>query len=344
MADPLDLTSQVDVIPTENDNSLGNVLEKALEQHSESTPPVVADVPTEAPSRATDGTPPSTTPGETGQRQRDSFGKFAPKSAEPEPSRAPPSNPDENATPPQSWKVENRQLWDKVPLEVRPYLHQREQELQHGFQQIAQSRQIAEGVLNEFIPYAEQLQKEGATPVQAIHTLLQTAHQLRTGGPEYRKAILISLANQYQVDLSQPLNLEMAKVEAENANLSTEKLYGTAAQHQHINQQTFSEYQSFANDPKNEFFPQVRGIMALLVEKGVANDLQGAYDMAVGMHADVRKELIGRAVKDTGMAQKQASAANLSVRGAPGGVSGAVLQGKTTESVRDSLERVLGGS
>jgi hypothetical protein len=193
------------------------------------------------------------------------------------------------------------------------------------------------------VPYAAQLQKEGATPVAAIRTLLQTAHQLQTGGPQYRKAIILSLAEQYGVNLNEPFNQEMAKVEAQLANLSTEKLYGSAQVTQQVNQQTYSDFQAFASDPANEFFQQVRPTMATLIERGVAPDLRTAYQMALGMHPDVQAKMVERAVNDRMVAQKQKSAANLSVKGAPAGAAMAPV-GKKSESVRDSLERILDGS
>jgi hypothetical protein len=234
-----------------------------------------------------------------------------------------------------------RPLWDKVPAEMRPYLHQREQELQSGFQAVAQRGQVAEAVLNEFVPYAEQLRSEGATPVAAIRTLLQTAHQLRTGGPEFKKAMLLGLAQQYGVDLSQPVNAELAQAQAESANLLVEKMYGSAQSQQHSINQLQQEFAAFSNDPQNEFFPQVRPIMALLVENNVAKDLRTAYDMAVGMDAGVRKTLIEREYQNRVRAEKAANAANLSVRGGPGGAKMQEAP-KTGESLRDSIERAFG--
>lgn len=237
-----------------------------------------------------------------------------------------------------------REQYAKVPAEIRPYLHQREQELQYGFDAVARRGNVAEAVLNEFVPYAEQLQQEGATPVTAMRTLLQTAHQLRTGGPEFRKAILLSLAHQYGVDLSTPVNVDMARAEAQNAQLLTERMYGSAASTQQVQQQTQQEFMAFANDPANEFFPQVRGIMAALIENNVAPNLRVAYDMAVGMDANIRTVLIDREYQKRTQAQRQNAAANVSIKGAPNGTGALPAAAARGESVRASLERVLGGS
>jgi hypothetical protein len=335
-ADPLDVTGQENILPADS-GGLAESVESAFEATpGTQTPPDAQNAPS-GPS----------------ERARDPFGRFAPKESSPPgqvasqsptgtagapaPGRAAPAFDE----PPASWRPEMRPLYDKIPAEIRPYLHQREQELQYGFEAVARRGNVAEAVLNEFVPYADQLQAEGASPITAMRTLLQTAHQLRTGGPEFRKAIILSLAQQYQVDLSQPVNIPIAQAEAQAATLLTEKMYGSAQAHQQITQQTQSEFMAFANDPQNEFFPKVRHIMAALIENNVARDLRTAYDMAIGMDADIRKELISRDYQQRTQAQKQAAAANLSVRGAPnGGVRPATPAGG--ETVRQSLERVMG--
>ena len=346
MADPLDVTQQENVLPTESPN-LQTQIEQTFDQ-------VVEKAPEAAPPPAQETAPP---PIEQDGRERDAAGRFLPKKAAapgettpaPLPGSVPAAAPGAAAPapapqfnePPQSWKQEMRPLYEKVPAELRPYLHQREQELQHGFEAVARRGNVAEAVLNEFVPYAEQLQAEGATPITAMRTLLQTAHQLRTGGPEYRKAMILSLAQQYGVDLSQPVNIDIAKAEAQAASLLTEKMYGTAQTQQQTVQQTQQEFSAFAADPANEFFPQVRGIMALLIENNVARDLRSAYDMAIGMDANVRKTLIDREYQARTQAQKAQAAAGTSIKGSP---TGAAMRQVPPggESLRATLERAFG--
>jgi len=237
-------------------------------------------------------------------------------------------------------------LWDKVPAETRGYIHQREQELVQGFQQVAQRANVADGVLREFAPYAEQLQSEGATPITAMRTLLATAHALRTGGTEYRKAILLSLAQQYGVDLTQQgVNPELATVQARLAQYEQQNIQAQAEAGLRMQYEIGSQINSFGNDPANEFFPHVRGIMGSLINAGIANDLKQAYDMAIGVHPEVRAELMRRErqAEVTAAAQRNAG---LSVSGAPSG-SGSLVNGAAarppTNSIREALERAAEG-
>jgi len=352
------------------DNTMRDSVSAAFDQVASTTPEPPTPAAPDAPA------PPVTTPlsepgeshaapsdkaaGEPGAvRARDASGRFAPKDPEipkfadlkaaPAPEMAPkapagapaapqaaPGMGDPLAEAPQSWAPERRGDWAKVPAEVRGYLHQRETELQQGFQKVAQRANVADSVLTEFMPYADTLQAEGATPVTAIRTLLQTAHALRTGGQEYRKAIIMSLAQQYGVDLNSQYNPEQAKVEAQLQALSTEKMYGTAHVQQRETQQVHDQFNAFANDPKNEFFPKVRSVMGQLINSGIAQDLPGAYQMAVGMVPEVRQELQNREWANREAAQRKASVAGMSVSGAPNGAAAPAPAGQGM-TLRDSL-------
>jgi hypothetical protein len=351
--------TNIDVRPTDEAPSLHSVLDEALERAVAPAP--AAPTTPDGPSPGTESKP----AGDSGQPNRDPFGRFAPKVDGDKLTAAPgdaaakaptaPGTPPADATPapgaapvkpedqaPASWKAEQKAHWEKIPGEVRGYIHERERQLQAGFQQVAQRANVAEAVLNEFQPYAETLQAEGATPVSAIRTLLQTAHALRTAGPEYKKAILYSLAEQYGVDLSSGLNPDLARAQAEATMLSTERLYGQTAQQMAMQQQVASQFYAFANDPANEFFPQVREIMGHLIANNVAQDLPGAYQMALGMHPEVRNILMQRHAAALRQQNEQAaSVANLSVAGAPGGGSGGTKP--APKDLRSAIEQAMGG-
>ena len=350
--------------------TLSESLEAAYDKVAAATPepptPVVPDPSPEAADSlptAPDAGQDKTTgePGATTSAIRDALGRFASKgesapaapdaakaadtSTAPAVADAPtPAPADAAATPaatdpfteaPQSWAVEQRTHWEKVPPEVRGYLHQREGELQQGFQKVAQRGNVAEAVLGEFAPYAEVLQAEGATPITAMRTLLQTAHALRTGGTEYRKAIIMSLAQQYGVDLGSEYNPALAQAQAEAQALSTEKMYGQTINRVAEENQVRQQFDAFANDPRNEFFGTVRGIMGNLITAGVAQDLSTAYQMALGMHPEVRQELMGREMQAREAAQRKAAVASMSVSGSP---SGAAAPSKDSHSsLRDTI-------
>ena len=234
-------------------------------------------------------------------------------------------------------------MYDKVPQELRGYLHQRDNELQAGFRAVSERANAAAAVINEFMPYADILAQENATPVAAIRTLLQTAYALRTGGMEYRKAILYGLAQQYGVDMTQGYDPQVATTEAQLAQMNAERLQQGVLENQRTEFEVQNAYQAFANDPANEFFPQVRHVMAGIIGNGLASDLGTAYQMALGMVPEVRTELFNRQVAQRqAEAQRSAAGANLSVSGAPGGGAVSRAGERTKDSdLRSQLEAGL---
>jgi hypothetical protein len=338
------------------EESLHDTLSAAFDKTVAETPEPPTPAVPDSPAPTTDSLPDSTavqpdkTAGapeaEPGKRQRDASGRFTPKEVElvssiPKFGEAAPGKPEDQV--PTSWSKEAKPLWAKVPPEVRTIIHQREAELQQGFNAVAQKANVASAVLNEFVPYAEVLQKEGATPIMAMRTLLQTAHALRTGDPEYRKAIIYSLAQQYDVDLREPINPDLARAQAQAAQLRTEKMYGATFSEQQMVSELTNEMNAFANDPAHEFFPHVRAAMGQLIGQGIAQNLQQAYEMSIGIIPEVRAEIIRREAASQLAVNQRNRAANMSVTGVPNGLGMApVANGE--ESLHDTIVRAFEGN
>lgn len=299
-----------------------------------------------------------------GGRTRGPDGKFAPKAADapetpevPDFKKAvagpdgkpvvPAENDDLTAKPPASWKPDKAALWEKIAPEARAYVHEREQELQRGFERTAQVRQVAEGILTEFAPYQEILQAEGATPITAIRSLLQTAYALRSAEPEYRKALFLQLAHQYGVDFTTPVDPNLAATQGRLAQMDLTSREQAAMREMQSNQGVEQTLAAFAAD--HEFFPQVREHMGRLMHAGLAPDLETAYQQAVQLHPGVRGEMERRTVaaRDAQVqeANRQRAARATAGGSAPGAGSfgGPAAPGAAKgESVRDTIEKVWG--
>jgi hypothetical protein len=334
-----DVTALEDVTP-----SLGDALTAALERQELVPPAAAPAAPVSRPAESVDKA--AAEPGRTDGR--DAFGRFAPKAGEPNQPIPTPSPQIPAAAPaapdaPASWRDDIKPLYAGLPEPMKAYVHQRENELQQGFQKVAQRAGVAEAVLGEFAPYEAILSAEKANPVEAIRTLLQTAHALRTGGPEYKKAIILGLVQQYGVDMSTELNPNAARTEAQLAQLQNERMYGQANAQSQMTREIQTEYEAFANDPVNEFFPQVRQIMGGLVGQGYAKSLREAYDMAIGMHPEVRQKVWERAAQANVNAPRKRAAANMSVSNSPNGNMVSATAGRPRDnSVRASIEAALG--
>jgi hypothetical protein len=297
-----------------------------------------------------------------GGRTRGPDGKFAPKPPEvPEFSKAvvgpdgkpapaaTPAEDDPTTKPPASWKPEKAALWEKIAPEARAYVHEREQELQRGFERTAQVRQVAEGILTEFAPYQEILQQEGATPITAIRSLLQTAYALRSAEPEYRKALFLQLAQQYGVDFATPVDPALATTQGRLAQMDLQQREQAARAEMQNSSGVEQTLAAFAAD--HEFFPQVREHMGRLMHAGLAPDLETAYQQAVQLHPGVRGEMERRTVaaRDAQVQeQRRQQAARATAGGAAPGAGGfgAAPEDRPGaargESVRDTILKVWG--
>jgi len=70
--------------------------------------------------------------------------------------------------------------------------------------------------------------------------------------------------------------------------------------------------------------------------------LKEAYDMATGMHPEVRAKLWERAAAANVNAPRKRAAAGMSVTNSPGGNMVAASSGKKDNSIRASIEAALG--
>lgn len=337
---------------TKTDTSLRDSLEEAYEPASGPPGGPPASPKGDGASASPDAAPESA----PGGRPRGPDGKFAksgitnddiPKFGEapkapPQGAQPPAEGTDPSAKAPTSWKPEKAPLWDKIAdPEARAYIHEREKQLQDGFQRAAQVREVAEGILAEFVPYQEILQQENATPATAIRALLQTAYALRTAEPEYRKALFLQLAQQYGVDFTQGINPEVARAQAEAAALRHQQMENQARGTYGEEQRIAGEIGKFAE--AHEFFPQVRETMGKLIRAGVAPDLETAYQQSLKLVPEVVAEVEKRTVAAAQEAQRNANrqhAARATAGGSAPGAGAHPSGGRTPEpnSIREALE------
>jgi hypothetical protein len=290
------------------------------------------------------------------QQPRDGSGKFAPKPAPAAPTdkpsvapaEAPPAaapdtatatqpaaiaTPDPLAAAPASWREEAKAKWEKLPSEARAEVYRREREIDRALDASAERAKAASAVLDEFAPYAEILQAEGASPTDAIRTLLQTAYALRSSGPEYRKTIFLDLARQYGVDLTTGLNSAQAEAEARAANYDIAMRHQRAAQDQQ--QMAYAEQILHQFAATHEHFPVVREIMGNLMATGVCADLETAYQQAVVLSPQLRPMLIEAEARKFAQEDARRRAAASSVTGAPGGFSSGGAGAPSTDAKTD---------
>lgn len=304
-------------------------------------------------------------------RARDERGRFASKdqAAEPVEAASPPAltQDAEAIQPPISWKPEEKELWAKVPAELRPVLARREQELLADYtrktQHAAQIAREAEPIRQVLAPYAPILQQQGLAPDQAV-SLLMNAHVKLESNPAAAIAELIRSYNLQPEHVMQALHApaapqyvppQVALLEQRLAQLEADRQQAIQAQHQ----QRFMSLQQEVDAFQSETLPdgnlarpyakELENLMASILPQlrqenpGAGNRaiLEAAYDWALHANPKTRQTILQqsdqkRREEATAKAQKAKQAA-VSINGAPGsGASNAI----PTDSIRNTLSAV----
>lgn len=222
-----------------------------------------------------------------------------------------PIKPTEHVTEraPASWTKEAKESWATVPLAARQEILRREGEVTKVLQETAQARELV-GALNQITaPHAERIRAQGGG-LQAINNLLQADHLLATGAPAQKAAFLAKMVKDYGVDVAELDNALAGQLQGKsNQFADIQQMIQQAIQPMmapiqnwqqqqaqdaiRAQQEMLAKVQRMELDPKYEHFPVVRELMADLVDmhakRGLALELEDAYNMAVQAHPETSK-------------------------------------------------------
>jgi hypothetical protein len=265
------------------------------------------------------------------------------------PEAAPVAQPVAAIKPPQSWKPAAREHWATLPPDVQAEIARREGETSRVLNETTDARQFRETFQQTISPYESMLRSEGADPMQAMGSLLETARQLRSGSPQQKAALVAQIVKGYGVPIDgldaalagQPYQgPQHAPVDPRVDQLFAQIEQAKAQRAQQEAQSADEAVQSFGSD--KEFFNDVRDDMADLIEvaerRGQKLDLETAYRRALAMNDEISKVVQQReAAKSAGNAKastQRAKAAASSVRS-----SGPAPKAATgNESLREAIE------
>lgn len=262
---------------------------------------------------------------------------------------------------PASWKPQAREKWGAVDPEVRAEIHRRENEHQHTMQQAAGARQFVDAFERVVRPYELFIRAENSTPLDAVDNLMRMAATMRTGSPSQKVDVVASIINQWGVDLRMLDSTMAAHLQGQPApqyagggqqamrDPRVDQILAQQAQQQRDAQQYQSaqhaqEISAFGSDAKNEFFEDVRVVMADLMQmaaqRGQVLSMADAYAKACQLDENVSKILTQRASARNAGANTQAALrakrAAASVKGDTTLHDGATVP--KNDSIRASLE------
>lgn len=310
--------------------------------------------PTAAPLAGPDGKTPAALPGDAAKQAADAAAKAQQDANRGALGRAP-----------QSWTPGAREAWAQVPEAARAEIMRREGEVQKAFQQMSGARNFTEQMTAVVNPHLSMIQSTGANPFEFIGGVLQAASILRGGTSQDKAGFVAHLIKQHGVDIAmldsvlagQPVpqaqggGVDQAAIArlVQQHMAPVQQFMGTfqARQQEHMQRlesEVMSEIDRFAADTKNEFYEDVKGIMADLTEVAARNGrdlpMAEAYKQACLLHPGIEPVMIQRQSQTAANAAneraRKAKAASVGIHGAPGGTVGGSVTPKT-DSLRDTI-------
>lgn len=257
--------------------------------------------------------------------------------------------------PPASWKKDYHEVWQTADPKLKEYAWQREEEMKRGVEPLLSKAQFADQIQQAIEPYQNNLKTLGIEPPQAIKALMDADNVLRHGTPQQKAQMFASLSQQYGVNLQEIGNLQQQPVDPTVSMLQNE-LYSvknevmTWKQQQEAaqNQALLSEIDSFAQ--KAEFFEDARPTMIQLLNSGMAQNLEDAYNKALRLDESLSSKLQqsqqaqAEAAKReaANKAAKAARAAAVSVRSSTPGVNTATKAQDRRSLLAEQIESLSG--
>lgn len=260
---------------------------------------------------------------------RDDRGRFAPKAEEPPQEAEPPVW----RRPPASWRKDYHEVWQKADPKMQEYAWQREEQMRAGVEPLLAKAQFADTMQQAIEPYLPTIQGMGLTPEKAVSALMQADYTLRTAPPQQKMQLFAQLAQSYGINLgAMGANPQAApqnsvdplvwQLQNELNSVRGEVMGWKQQQEMQQNQQLLGEINQFSL--KADHFEEARPTMIQLLQSGMAETLEEAYDKAIRLNPDLfeqvskaqQAEQAAKQAKEYNRAAKAARAAAVSVRSA----------------------------
>lgn len=238
------------------------------------------------------------------------------------------------------YRKEEREELAKLPPNIQKMIDEREERFHKGVNQYKEAANYAKTLDNAFKPYKDYMQSLNVTPDVAIQNLMKTEHTLRMGSPQAKVEMLQKLVHDYGIDLNavvqtpfDPYQMQL-KAHIDYLNQQNERSQQTlqSVEDERMN----STIQQFAvNKP---FFDEARNVMADLLERGLATDLDDAYNKALRFDENLfaKSNAQQQTVKQD-QAAKAARAQALQIKGSPVGANSKPTNMTTEEAVRYAM-------
>ena len=270
---------------------------------------------------------------------RDGNGRFAtPKAAERADEPQAEDEPPVWRRPPASWKKDYHEVWQKADPKMQEYAWQREEQMRAGVEPLLSKAQFADAMQEAISPYMQTIQGLGLSPDKAVAALMDADHKLRNSDPQTKLQYFQQLAQSYGINLGamqgqqgqmpqQTVDPTVYALQNELNKVRGEVMGWKQQQEMMENQTLLNEINQFSL--KADHFEDVRPAMIQLLQSGMAQTLDEAYEKAIRLDPNLfdqvtkaqQAEAAAKQAKEQNRAAKAARAAAVSVRSATPGVN-----------------------
>jgi hypothetical protein len=258
---------------------------------------------------------------------------------------------------PNSWKPAMREKWSSLPKEIQQEISRRERDINKGMHESGEARRFQNEFERTVQPFQTFIAAENSTPLKAVQNMMQTAATLRVGSPQQKAQTVAHLIKNFGIDVktldsmlagsyqTDPVQRQIQEAVAPVQEIVNRYQAQEAGRHAELNQNVGNELETFAADPANEFFEDVRDTMADIMDmatnRGQKIDLSTAYNRAIMMHDDIADVVTQRKLLEQA---KSKNASTQAARKKAVSISGAPTVGgdaEPTVSMRQDIERAI---
>jgi hypothetical protein len=205
---------------------------------------------------------------------------------------------------PKTWRPEAATKWSTIDPVIQAEILKREDDIFKGLEGYKEHATFGKNIKTAIDPYLPLLRQYNIDPIKQISGLMDAHRSLALGSPESKIQMFQRLAKDYNVDLAQVYNSEQetqyidpqVKTLSEQLNALQQNLQERDRVARQVTQQQLSEQiDKFASDTKSHpYFEEVGQDMANLLQSGVANTLDAAYEQSIWTNPITRAKELSR--------------------------------------------------
>jgi hypothetical protein len=197
-------------------------------------------------------------------------------------------------------------------VDLQNYINQRESEYKTGVSTYRAEAERAKQLNEAIAPFVPTLQQHNIEPTTWIKNLGQAHQALALGSPAQKMQMFQKLAQDYGIDLGGLSQYEAPQIDP-NTQWLTQQVQGLSQTLNSFKEQRAQEEMAALQQQIGEFskdkphFEMVKADMSRLLETGLADDLQTAYEKAIRMNDEAWQAEQQRLTASNTQAQAEAT-------------------------------------